>query len=215
MSANIRIYYYFINLAFNILIIVMPIIQKITKIDCEIAILNMKKSLGKIIEASSKIDLSKFKNKKKKNEIIASRILLNELLPNSTISYNIYGAPEITTNKFISISHSQDMAAIIISKKKAGLDIEKISAKPIKLASKFIDEKKHAPLSEEKATLIWSCKEAIYKWHQKGNINFISDIKISKFNVKNEGKLIAKFKHQKLTLHYQKINDYFLVYVCK
>ena len=33
--------------------------------------------------------------------------------------------------------------------------------------------------------------------------------------VKNEDELIAEFKDQKISLHYQKINDYFLVYVCK
>ena len=193
----------------------MSFIEKITKSDCEIAILNMKKSAKKIIEFSKNVNLSKFKNQKKKNEIISSRLLLNELLPNKSISYNIYGAPEITTNKFISISHSHDLTGIVISKKKVGLDIEKISTKPIKVASKFIADKSHIPLSEKKATLIWACKEAIYKWYQKGNINFISDIKILPFIVKNEGELIAVFKNHKLTLNYRKINDYFLVYVCK
>ena len=193
----------------------MSFIEKITKSDCEIAILNMKKSAKKIIEFSKNVNLSKFKNQKKKNEIISSRLLLNELLPNKSISYNIYGAPEITTNKFISISHSQDLTGIAISKKKVGLDIEKISTKPIKVASKFIADKSHVPLSEKKATLIWACKEAIYKWYQKGNVNFISDIKILPFIVKNEGELIAVFKNHQLTLNYHKINDYFLVYVCK
>ena len=193
----------------------MPFIEKITKVDCEIGILNMKKAAKQLIEFSKNVNLSKFKSQKKKNEIISSRMLLNELLPNNHILYNMYGAPEITTNKFISISHSQDLTAIIISKKKVGLDIEKISTKPVKVASKFIADKDHSPLSKKKATLIWACKEAIYKWHQKGNVNFIADIKILPFIVKNKGELIALFKNEQLTLNYHKMNDYFLVYVCK
>ncbi len=193
----------------------MSIVQKIKKPNCEIAILDIKKSLDKLINFSKNVDLSKFKTQKKKNEITASRLLLNELLPNNTISYNTYGAPEIKADKFISISHSKDLAGIIISENKVGLDIEKISSKCMKVSSKFIATNKHKPLSKEKATLIWACKEAIYKWHQKGNLNFINDIKIPPFIVKNEDKLTAEFKDQKIPLHYQKINDYFLVYVCK
>ena len=142
-------------------------------------------------------------------------MLLNELLPNASISYNTYGAPEIGNDNFISISHSSKLIAIIISKNKVGLDIEKISEKPLRLSSKFISRNQHSPLSKEKATLIWCCKEAIYKWHQKRKIDFIADIKINPFTIKDEDKLIAKFKSQKLTLHYKKIDAHFLVYVCK
>jgi len=73
----------------------------------------------------------------------------------------------------------------------------------------------HIPLSKDKATLIWCCKEAIYKWHQKGNVNFSNDIIISPFIVQQEGSLNAEFKQTKLTLYYKKIKTHFLVYVCK
>ena len=193
----------------------MKILQKIKNQDYQIAVMKIYESLNQLIKLSDIQNISKFKTERRKKEILSTRLLLNKLLPNATISYNKYGAPYLENDNFISISHSIKFVAIIISKFRVGIDIEKITKKPLRLSSKFIANSEHFPLSEEKATLIWSCKEAIYKWHQKGNINFISDIKISKFNVKNEGKLIAKFKHQKLTLHYQKINDYFLVYVCK
>ena len=193
----------------------MPIIQKIKANNCQIAIWDMNESLDKLIQLSNNITVPKFRSKKKQKEFLASRLLLNALLLNNMISYNRYGAPEITNNNFISISHSKNLAAIIVSKTKVGLDIEQISKKPLKLSSKFISKNCHHLLSEEKATLIWCCKEAIFKWHQKGNIDFIADIKINPFIIKDEGKLIAKFKNQKLTLHYKKINTHFLVYVCK
>ena len=103
----------------------------------------------------------------------------------------------------------------IISKNKVGLDIEIISEKPLRLTSKFISNDSHNPLSEEKATLIWCCKEAVFKWHQKGNVDFITDIKIKPFIIKEKGQLIAVFKKQKLSLYYKKIEMHFLAYVCK
>ena len=62
-------------------------------------------------------------------------------------------------------------------------------------------------LSKEKATLIWCTKEAIYKWYQKGNIDFIKDIKLHNFEIAEKGVLTAEFKTERLFLNYQKINN--------
>jgi len=193
----------------------MPIIQKIADHNCQIAVWDTKESLTELIQSSKNLNIPKFESEKRKKEFLSSRLLLNKLLNTSIISYNTYGAPEIKYDKFIGISHSKNLTAIIISKNKVGLDIEQISNKTLKLSSKFIAKNKHNPLSKEKATLIWCCKETIYKWHQKGNINFISDIIIKPFTLADEGKIDAKFKNKKLTLYYKKIDTHFLVYVCK
>ena len=193
----------------------MPLLQKIEENNCQIAIWEIRESLKQLIPLSNNIDISRFKHENRKKEFISSRLLLNELLPNTDISYNKYGAPEIKKDYFISISHSRDLIAIIISKRKVGIDIEKISKKPLDLSSRFISKENYLNITEEKATLIWCCKEAIFKWHQKGSIDFIADITISPFIVKEKGKILAKFKNQEHTLHYTKIDDHFLVYVCK
>ena len=192
----------------------MPCIQKTEENNCQIAIWDMSESLDKLIQSSKALDISKFKTEKRKKEFLSSRLLLNELLPNIPIAYNTYGAPEVENDNFISISHSENLAAIIISKTKVGLDIEKISEKPLRLSSKFISKDHHNPLSEEEGTLIWCCKEAIFKWHQKGNLDFIKDIIIQPFLIEERGKIKAEFKNKLLTLFYTKINSHFLVYVC-
>ena len=103
----------------------------------------------------------------------------------------------------------------MLGNKKVGLDIEQISDKPLKLSSKFIAKNMQKNLSKEKATLIWCAKEAIYKWYQKGNIDFITDIKLYDFEIGEKGTLIAEFQKERLSLNYQKINNHYLVYVCK
>ena len=193
----------------------MKIVQRIQENDCEIAILNIHNSLNYFTKSSNKSNNLEFKNEKRQKEFFSIRLLLKELLPNANISYNKYGAPEIEGDIFISISHSKNITGIIISKKKVGLDIEKISDKALRLSSKFILNNRHHPLTKEKATLIWCCKEAIYKWHQKGNVNFIEDIKIYPFDIKSGNEIIAEFQDQKLFIQFKKIQDYFLVYVCK
>lgn len=193
----------------------MKIVQRIQENDCKIAILNSDNSLNYFTKKTNKSNNLEFKNEKRQKEFLSSRLLLKELLPNANISYNKYGGPEIEGNNFISISHSKKITGIIISKKKVGLDIEKISNKALRLSSKFILNDRHHPLTKEKATLIWCCKEAIYKWYQKGNVNFITDIKIHPFDINKNTEIVAEFQNQKLLIQFKKIQDYFLVYVCK
>jgi len=193
----------------------MGIIKKYTENNCQIAIWDLKESLTELLKLGARFDSSNIKTEKRKKDFLVSRLLLNELDPNQQISYNSNGAPEILNGKHISISHSKNLVAIIISDKKIGLDIEYISEKPLKLSSKFNTRNSQQDLTKEKATLIWCCKEAVFKWHQKGGVDFIKDITITKFSVKEKGIITIQFKKKELNLNYQKINNHYLVYVCK
>ena len=193
----------------------MGIIKKYTKENCQIVIWDITESLEELTKLGSGIDISKFKSEKRKKEFLACELLLNEISPNITITYNEFGVPELDNGQHISISHSKNLVAIIISKTKVGLDIEQISDKPLRLSLKFISTKAHQNLTQEKATLIWSCKEAIFKWYQKGNIDFKKDIKIDEFDTKEKGEVICNFKEEKIIVKYRKINNHYLVYVCK
>tara|TARA_B100000214_G_scaffold82908_1_gene56354 strand:+ start:12581 stop:13162 length:582 start_codon:yes stop_codon:yes gene_type:complete len=193
----------------------MPLIKKIKKNNSQIGVWKTTESLTHLVSLNNKLDISKFKSLNRKRELLSTRLLLNELLPNSKMYYNKYGAPKLKNNNYISISHSKNLVAIIISNRRVGLDIEKINKKPLKLSSKFVSKENLSNLTEERATLIWCCKEAIFKLYEKGNINFISDIRINPFFIKEKGEILAKFKNKDYILHYQKINTHFLVYVCK
>ena len=107
------------------------------------------------------------------------------------------------------------MVAIITSQQQVSVDIEKISMKALRVSSKFVSEKNLKKLSKEKATLIWCIKEAAYKWHQKGGVDFIKDIVIPEFSAKERGITTIHFKNKELNLNYQKINNHYLVYICK
>ena len=193
----------------------MGIIKNYTEDNCQIAIWDITESLEELTKLGSGIDISKFKSEKRKKEFLACELLLNEISPNITITYNEFGVPELDNGQHISISHSKNLVAIIISKTKVGLDIEQISDKPLRLSLKFISTKAHQNLTQEKATLIWCCKEAIFKWYQKGSVDFKKDIKINEFDTKEKGEVICNFKGEEIIVKYKKINNHYLVYVCK
>ena len=193
----------------------MPIINKIESEKITILVWEITETLEEIMALGGGINISNYTSKKRKKEHLASRLLVNEIYPTKTIIYNEFGAPELNNGKHISISHSKELVAVIISDTKSGLDIEQISEKPLSIASKFVSEKNLINLNKEKATLIWCLKEAIYKWHQKGGVDFIKDIIIPEFFAKKNGKVTAYFRRKKLNLNYLKIHNHYLVYVCK
>jgi len=192
----------------------MGIISITEENNCKIALWEISESLEELMKLVKNAPPN-FSSEKRKKEHLTSRLLLNEISPNTLIFYNEFGAPELNTDKHISISHSKNLVAVIISEKKVGIDIEEISEKALRLSSKFVSEKNRTTLNKEKATLIWCLKEAVFKWHQKGKVDFIKDIIIPPFTVNEKGEIKAQFKNTELILNYQKINNHYLVYVCK
>jgi 4'-phosphopantetheinyl transferase len=190
-------------------------ISNTTTQNCTIAIWEITETLEELLQLANAISTADFNTEKRKKEWIASRLLLNEINPNYSISYNAFGAPELSNGRFISISHSKGLVAIIISQQQVGIDIEKISEKAIKVSSKFVSTNNLKALTAEKATLIWCCKEAVFKWHQKGEVDFIADIKLHPFESMEKGEITAEFRNTPLILNYQKIHNHYLVYVCK
>ena len=175
---------------------------------------DMKKDTKKISAQAAQIDAPLSIVNKRRLEQLSTHLLLKKIRPNTSIHYNSFGAPKTNTIENISISHTNEKVAIIISKHKVGVDIEKISSRALKVSEKFMDKSVYNKLCKNKATLIWSAKEAIYKWHEKGCVNFLKDIIIEDFNAYQKGSLIANFQNKKLILNYKKINNHYLVYIC-
>ena len=192
----------------------MPIVNKIESEKITILVWEITETLEEIIALGETINTSNYTSEKRKKEHLVSKLLVNEICPTKTIIYNEFGAPELNNGKHISISHSKELVTVIISDTKSGIDIEKISDKALRIASKFVSEKNLIKLNKEKATLIWCLKEAIYKWYQKGNVDFIKDIIIPELFAKKNGKVTAYFRGRKLNLNSLKINNHYLVYVC-
>ncbi len=193
----------------------MGILKIIEENNCIISLWEINETLDVLMQLSANRKIPDFNNEKRKKEYLASRLLLKDIAPNTKITYNEYGAPKLENGEHISISHSKNLVAIIISKQKVGLDIEKISEKPLRLSSKFISDNTHQNLTKEKTTLIWCVKEAIFKWNQKGNVDFKNDIKIKEFEIMGKGEISCNFKGEKIIVKYRKIDNHYLAYVCK
>ncbi|MBR6067680.1 MAG: 4'-phosphopantetheinyl transferase superfamily protein [Bacteroidales bacterium] len=116
---------------------------------------------------------------KRRIELLSVRALLKAVGINQTIHYN--DSKPYLDNGYISISHSADIAAIIYNPDyPVGIDIEKISPRIQRIATRaFSDEEIAAANGDlEKLTILWNCKECVFKLADDEGIDFREMISI-------------------------------------
>jgi 4'-phosphopantetheinyl transferase EntD len=153
----------------------------------------------------------------KKLQHLAGRYLLKYLFPDFPLSLILIAdtrKPYLENEAYhFSISHCGDYAAAIVSKtKRVGMDIELPSEKVGRIRHKFLDDREQIMVNKDwtlvgnqewaigdgqivlkHLTLLWSCKEAIFKWWGKGNVDFSDMMKLTGSIPKEKGALSGKF----------------------
>lgn len=85
-----------------------------------------------------------------------------------------------------SISHCGDYAAAIVSRDhRVGIDIEIPTDKVARIRHKFIsaeEEDAIRPVTGEELTQVWSAKEAVFKWHGDGEVDFRRHIQLKSYD---------------------------------
>jgi phosphopantetheinyl transferase len=158
---------------------------------------------------------------------LSTRLLLRTML--NTADYidcrmDEHGKPYlVNSDTQISLSHSYDYAAVIISKtRKVGIDIELIKHKIKSIKHKFLSDVELAQKQIGDNTnglyVSWCAKEAIYKWNGRKGLEFKQHIHIKPFKLKEEGTLQALVElpegTRALEVNYFKTKDgYMLGYV--
>ena len=133
--------------------------------------------------------------------------------------YDEFGKPHLKDGKHISITHSHEFSAIILSDETVGIDMELQRDKIIKIADKFCDSEFQYLIDNEeyirKLTVIWGAKEAIFKIRNEKGISFKNHIKVNAFDLETKeaiselhfDRLIKNFK-----IYFEEIEGFTLVY---
>lgn len=159
---------------------------------------------------------------KRELEKNATSFLLEKLFNKRVeLSYNSEGKPELKQEDcHISISHSHDKLVIICNKlKPTGIDVELIRDKVLKIKDKFLstDELNEAKENVAKLIVYWAAKEALYKFYSRKEVEFAKHLFVHPFELKAQGLLLGEIRlesfNKKLRLHYEKLEDYMLVYI--
>ena len=133
-----------------------------------------------------------FKSLKRQKEWLCVRLLLKCLVgADVRIGYESTGSPFlINSDKQISISHSGELVAIVLSDERVGMDVQIISDKPLNLKSRFLSDDEIHMMGQEldalTAVKLWCAKEAVYKFLSIPETPLIGGIHLQQ----NEGKII-------------------------
>jgi phosphopantetheinyl transferase len=124
--------------------------------------------------------------------------------------YDEFGKPHLKDGTHISISHSFDFSAIVLSHCNIGIDLELVKEKVVRLAPRFMDMSHLENLSEtdtmKKATVVWGIKEAIFKLKNEVGISFTDHIFESPFQLSDK-KCSAELRFNNVIQHYDIIFD--------
>lgn len=205
----------------------MPFFENITTPNGIIPIWKLSDTLDELstfctLNTSDKIKYDQLHSERRKKEFLASRILIQQLIPTEELLYNQAGKPFINnSSKHISISHSADFATVIVSNKPVGIDIEQATRNIDRVATRFLHPDEQHFIAQQKnqqfaKILFWAAKEAIFKCSEFQGIQFNEQIFIDPFLIeksnKFSGSLLTSLKKVNYNLYYYSIENNVMVY---
>ncbi len=161
---------------------------------------------------------------------LAGRYLLTYLFPDfpvSLIEIADTRKPFLPQDEYhFSISHCGNYAAAVVSSnRRVGIDVEMVTQRVERIKNKFLNIQELNSLSFcntylneiEKLTVLWSAKEAMFKWWGRGDVDFREVMRTQPFELAANGMIIADFIkndfHQQLNLQYKLQDELSIVWV--
>ncbi|MCB0736601.1 MAG: 4'-phosphopantetheinyl transferase superfamily protein [Bacteroidetes bacterium] len=176
-----------------------------------------------MLDDSEKNYLAGIKADNKRLQWLASRVLIRELVnpPGQILmDWDQHGRPYVLNYDFeVSISHSRNMAAVIVGESRCGIDVEEINNKIGRISKKFVSDEERVFISTDNSilyeTLIWGAKEALFKLIGGNGVDFKKNLRIHAFKL-NDGYFKASISHKssnkELELGFEVVEGFTLVF---
>jgi phosphopantetheinyl transferase len=176
-----------------------------------------------VLKEKTQIRLNKMKSEMHQRAFLSVRMLLKEAgYTDFELHYDQFGKPYFLDGKHVSITHSHQFSAIIISDETVGIDIEMQREKIIRIADKFVNPIELHRLKSfdiedyiKKLTVKWGAKEAIFKIRNESGISFKDHIQVNSFEIRDkETTAILKMENikQQFSLNFEEFEGFTLVY---
>jgi 4'-phosphopantetheinyl transferase len=178
------------------------------------------------LDETEKAYTKKLSKSKRYLHWLGTRVLLRKML--GTDDYidakvDTHGKPYLVSLPYhISLSHSFDYAAVMISKTSpVGIDIEQVKEKVERIAPKFMRPEELAFIEEKRKIqhlyVCWCAKEAVYKCYGQKEVSFADNITLHPFTFQHHDVLDAKLHKGEVNIDYEvgymQYEDYMIGYV--
>ncbi len=138
--------------------------------------------------------------------------------------YDDFGKPHLKDGKHISITHSNHFTGIIISDTlEVGIDIEMQREKILRIAHKFTPIEEYRTIANTEAlirklTVVWGCKESLYKIYAEPGLSFLHHINIHDFDLadgETTGEILYEGKISQYDIKVLEFEGFTCVYAVK
>jgi phosphopantetheinyl transferase len=175
-----------------------------------------------ILNHKSQVRLNGMKSELHQRGFLSVRKLLQHAgYSDLDLYYDAFGKPHLNDGKHISITHSHEFSAIILSDQNTGIDIERrrdkiinIADKFVDLESRFLDKQAHSDYIS-RLTVIWGVKESVFKICNEPGISFKNHIQVVSFQM-NDSRGFAELKMEQVQrffeIYFEEIENFNLVY---
>ena len=155
-----------------------------------------------------------------REQFLATRKMLTLENSDYIITYDFDGKPSLNSEFNISISHSNEIAALVMSNKKIiGLDVQFKESKILNIQNKFLNNFEKLNIGGDPSidilTMIWTSKESIYKAIGLKGTSLSNNIIIDKVVEKDKtgiGYYINGTEKVKFDLKFFYIDEYTICY---
>ena len=124
-----------------------------------------------------------FGSERRRREFLMWRhIVRRELGRDVRIAYDPSGAPVIENrNIYISVSHSKDLVAVVVSPRRCAVDAERTDRDFGRAAGRYLSEPERLLSDDERlAAAVWCAKETLYKYSGLRGLDLLRDIRITR-----------------------------------
>ncbi len=157
---------------------------------------------------------------KKVLESTVGRYLIRQYVPHynqEKLKVSQNGKPYLEDTELeFSLSHSFPYVALLVSDEPVGVDLQVYSDKIVRIAPKFTSSEEADMTDPTQLTVVWCLKEAAFKWYEKGNVEFLSQIKLPKIDYSKKEQTIHFISingvEYKLNSRYEISDEYVLAY---
>jgi 4'-phosphopantetheinyl transferase len=175
--------------------------QKYINSDSLTGLWRISESEEELRELLSFVKAETFSNPQRTLQWLASRVLLQEVLQEMDLGHAVLhkllsGRPVLDAEGFhVSISHTLEYAAVVVSNQPIGVDVEMLGNRISRVRHKFMNDADFELLNAEDDIagmhLVWSAKEALFKYHPEGALDFRQHLHLKKIE---EGLLSGQIK---------------------
>jgi|688.fasta_scaffold01317_31 4'-phosphopantetheinyl transferase len=132
---------------------------------------------------------SMFRLAKRRMEWLKTRILLDHLAPGARLGFLPNGKPVLDGKVQVSVSHSAQLAAVIVSDELVGIDVQPNEPKLQNMKTRYCNDRElkfaDGPDMDDRLAMIWASKEAVFKYFGE-RVEFASEMQVEPFSPEDE-----------------------------